>query len=200
MELNNYKVIELSKLVKADWNYKEDDHEIAKKLKKNIENNGQIENLIVRNLGNGTWEVINGNHRLDVMHDLGLKTAMCCDLGMISLQQAKRVAIETNETKFPNDPLKLMEVIKDLGSTFEVEDLSLSLPYTEDEIKFFIEHEPTETPVLTEDEFFEGTTQEEKDNEDGVIEGKPKTRQKKPKIVPAQCPQCQHNFDVEVVL
>lgn len=62
--MKQYKVIEIpvNKLKKADWNYKKDDEILLNKLINNIKKNGQIENLIVRELPDGYFEVINGNH------------------------------------------------------------------------------------------------------------------------------------------
>ena len=61
--------IPTDKLVKADWNYKTEDQEKQEKLKENIKRNGQIENIIIRELETGFFEVVNGNHRLSVLKD-----------------------------------------------------------------------------------------------------------------------------------
>jgi ParB-like chromosome segregation protein Spo0J len=42
--------LNISQLVKADWNYKVDNEALAEKLANNIKRNGQIENIIVREL------------------------------------------------------------------------------------------------------------------------------------------------------
>lgn len=65
--------IEVSKLVKAVWNYKEEDEKQTQKLIENFKRNGQVENIQIRELDNGSYEVVNGNHRLDVMNELKMK-------------------------------------------------------------------------------------------------------------------------------
>jgi len=127
----------IDKLVKADWNYKTEDLDKSEKLKANIKRNGQVENILIRELDTGFFEVVNGNHRLDVFKDLGLKKVMCYNLGSISEQQAMRIAIETNETRFESDSIILGERIKELTKEFELEDLVSTLPYTEKEIENF---------------------------------------------------------------
>lgn len=117
--LKNYIVIPLKNLVKANWNYKHDEPKKAEKLKANFMRNGQIQNLIVRELDTGYYEVVNGNHRVDVMVDLNMDSAVCYNLGNITLQHAQRIAIETNETNFKNDSEKLNGLLMELSQQFE---------------------------------------------------------------------------------
>lgn len=127
----------VEKLVKADWNYKTEDEEKSRVLRNNIKRNGQIENILVRELDTGFYEVVNGNHRYDVFIQLGLSEVMCFNLGKISFAQAKRIAVETNETKFENDQLKLAELLRELDMEFGTEDLVSSLPFSEQELDNF---------------------------------------------------------------
>jgi len=127
----------LDKLVKADWNYKTEDKDKQEKLKENIKRNGQIENIIIRELETGYFEVVNGNHRLSVLKDLETDKAYCYNLGKISQAQAIRIAIETNETKFDTDSITLAERVKELTEEFDIKDLVNTLPYTETEIENF---------------------------------------------------------------
>lgn len=127
--------VSVSKLRKAAWNYKEDNAEIAEKLAANIARNGQIENLIARELGDGTFEVINGNHRLDAMRLIGQEKAMICNLGKISDADAYRIAIETNETKFENDQDKLAVLIKEISEQFPLADLETTMPFSIEQLQ-----------------------------------------------------------------
>ena len=74
MEKKKYKLgfieVPIDKLVKADWNYKTEDDKKQEKLKENIKRNGQIENILIRELDTGYYEVVNGNHRLSVLKEL----------------------------------------------------------------------------------------------------------------------------------
>lgn len=121
--------IEIKKLVKADWNYKEENQILTEKLLTNFKRNGQIESIIVRELDTGFFEVVNGNHRLDVMKMLEYKTAHCYNFGKITQLQASRVAIETNETKFATDPLKLSNLIQEITKEYTLEDIEKTMPY-----------------------------------------------------------------------
>ena len=126
--------LKIEALKPARWNYKVEDPAILEKLKANLIVNEQIENIIVRELKSGNFEVVNGNHRLKVFKDLGYKTVHCFNLGGISLSQAKRIAIETNETRFQNDRVQLAKILGDLVIDFEMDELVGTLPFTEGEI------------------------------------------------------------------
>lgn len=129
--------VPLSKLVKAEWNYKVNNPDLAAKLRENIRKNGQIENIIVREVEGGLLEVVNGNHRLDVLRELGETDAMAYNLGPITLQAAQRIAIETNETSFLPDSLKLAHLLTELTKSTSVEDLALTMPYSKMELENF---------------------------------------------------------------
>lgn len=131
--------IDTAKLVKADWNYKKEDEEKTKKLVGNFKRNGQIENIIVRELETGFYEVINGNHRKDVFDILKIKKVHTYNFGNITHERAVRIAIETNETRFDSDQLKLSELITMLTTKFKIADLSNTMPYSEDDINNFLE-------------------------------------------------------------
>ncbi|MDW7973528.1 MAG: ParB N-terminal domain-containing protein, partial [Thermodesulfovibrio sp.] len=93
--------------------------------------------LIVRELDNGSFEVINGNHRVDIAIELGIKEVMCYNLGKIPDALAKRIAIETNETKFTPDPSKLSELIRELTQTYSIDELVETMPYSASEFEAF---------------------------------------------------------------
>lgn len=138
--------ISIDKLVKADWNYKENNKELAEKLANNIKRNGQIENIIVRELDTGFYEVVNGNHRLDVLKKLGFETVYSFNLGVISEAQAKRIAVETNETKFSSNTESLSALVKELSIEFD--DIDLTMPFSEEEMNEML----TEVDIESENE------------------------------------------------
>lgn len=128
-------LIPTSNLVKAEWNYKYDDEVIKEKLKENIRRNGLIENLIVREIAKDKFEVVNGNHRLDVIQELSIDEVMCYNLGKVPDHVAKRIAIETNETKFVANPTKLADILKELTEHVSFDDLLETLPFTSGELE-----------------------------------------------------------------
>lgn len=132
---DRFQVLPVGKLVKADWNYKEEDEQLTAKLVENIKRNGQIENVIVRELDTGFFEIVNGNHRYDAMKAIGSHEVVVCNLGTITLLQAQRVAIETNETKFTTNTARLATILADIAKEYDLEDLAGSMPYSEERLK-----------------------------------------------------------------
>ena len=131
--------IKTNKLVKAVWNYKEEDPQQTEKLKENFKRNGQVENIQIRELEDGKYEVVNGNHRLDVMNELNIKECHAYNHGKISLEEAQRLAIETNETRFQTNAFKLGELIKDMSGTFAIDEMAKTMPFTSEEMNNMIE-------------------------------------------------------------
>lgn len=131
--------LSLEKLVKASWNYKMEDEALSAKLLANLKRNGQIENLVVRELPTGFYEIVNGNHRYDVLQHIARETGsdevMCYNLGSIGEAAAQRIAIELNETRYQTDTLRLSELLNEISEFFTVEDMQSSLPYSPEELE-----------------------------------------------------------------
>lgn len=136
-DFQNFIVLPVAKLQKAPWNYKKDDEFKAGQLVNNIKKNGQMENIIVREIEKDVYEVVNGNHRLDAVITLGRKKIIAFNAGKISQGQAERLAIVTNETRFESDQVKLAQLITKMSQEFPLEDLAKELPWTEEQILNF---------------------------------------------------------------
>lgn len=137
-KIENYKLVPIEQLVHAEWNYKQNSDEMTAKLVANMTRNGQVENLLVRKLKDGKYEVVNGNHRMDALKQIGCTKAVCYDLGTISDEEAYRISIETNETKFAVDQVQLAKLIGDITKAIPVEDLVATFPYNADEIENYL--------------------------------------------------------------
>lgn len=140
-----FEKVKIDRLKKAPWNYKEDDPELIKKLANNIRRNGVVVNLIVREIGSkkpASLEVIDGNHRLEavkiIAEELGLQEIMVCNCGKLSLEEAQRMAVEINETRFVNDQLNLAKTIKSITGAYTLEELLTTLPYNQETLEGLI--------------------------------------------------------------
>ncbi len=125
---SNFQLIDVSKLVYAEWNYKEDGtNKQIDKLVNNIKRNGLIVNLNVREISKDKFEVIDGNHRLKAIKQItDIKKVLCYNHGKLEESEAKRKCIELNESRFETNTLKLAEIYKELSDKYTVDDLALT--------------------------------------------------------------------------
>ena len=95
------KKVPINRIKLADWNPKYNSEYLKEKLKQSIlyENSPGV--LAVRELDNGDYEVIDGNHRLIALLELGYKEVWIENLGKISDEKALMVFWQRNEIWFP---------------------------------------------------------------------------------------------------
>jgi len=128
------KMISIDKIVPAPWNFKQDDEDKARKLAENIRRNGQIKNCNVRQLEDGRYEMIDGNHRLIAFKELGIKQVLAYDHGPISQEEAIRIAHEVVEY-FEVDPIKQAEALQIvLDGGISLEDFEETVPWNMEEL------------------------------------------------------------------
>lgn len=121
-------MVDVARLHKAQWNYKTDDDAKLEKLREKIKRNGQLVNVIIRELEDGTLEVVNGNHRQDAFIAEKVERVMAYNLGRTSVTHAKRVAWETNgDEDFDADPLKVARLFRDMAKEYGAEDLTKTM-------------------------------------------------------------------------
>lgn len=130
------KEIDINDVINADWNYKLDgEEEQIAKLKKSIERDGSAGVLAVRELEDGKYEAIDGNHRLRALRELGLKVIRAESFGDLSIQEAVTVAVRRNYEWFEADDSKLSNILSDIvAPEIDVDELAEFMPYDEDEL------------------------------------------------------------------
>jgi len=132
--------VPIDKLDEAEWNYKNNDSDMLIKLANNLKRNKQLETIIIRDKGGDRYEVVNGNHRLKAFRMIEWdKTIHAFNMGIIADTQAKRIAVEVNETRFTSNNDSLAKVIADIAVDFSIEDMTITMPFTEENFIGFIE-------------------------------------------------------------
>lgn len=121
--------VKVEQLVPADWNYKKDDEEKATKLKASIEHDGSAGVPAVRQIADGKYEVIDGNHRLKAIQEIGWEAIKVEDFGKISKARAVTIAHRRNTLWFESDILALSDLLKnDVLKEFSLEELEKIMP------------------------------------------------------------------------
>lgn len=73
------KIVDLPQdcLVEATWNANQMDSKMLSRLRASIGRYGLVENLVVRSDGDGDYEVLSGNQRLQVLRSMGIDPVPC---------------------------------------------------------------------------------------------------------------------------
>lgn len=123
--------IPIEQLIPADWNYKDplslDERE---RLRASIVEDGSSGVHAVRFLPDrNVWEMMDGNHRLEELIELGFKVVRCEDFGAITKAQAISIAHRRNSEWAPTDYTKLSRLINDeILPTMSLESLAKIFP------------------------------------------------------------------------
>jgi ParB family transcriptional regulator, chromosome partitioning protein len=100
-------IIELpiSQLKEAPWNANQMDQATEDKLKESLRNFGLVQPLVVRSVGNSSYEVLSGNHRLRLLNDMHFTSVPCM---VVSLDDARSMLLaETLNNLHGEDNLAL---------------------------------------------------------------------------------------------
>lgn len=118
-------------LRKNTWNPNKMSPEAESKLRNSIQKNGHVKPVIVRELDDGTLEIVGGEHRVDVSVDLGLETIPVVNLGKISDEQAKKALLIDNSRYGEDDAASLSALLEDIGTADELAEWTT---YTSDDL------------------------------------------------------------------
>ena len=112
------------------WNPNIQTDLIFKKLVETIKQIGFIDSVLVREIDEGAYEIIDGEHRLKAAQELGYKKVTIDNLGKIDDSRAKALTVIMNNTRGQDDILKRAQILKEIESG----QLSL-LPFDEKQIE-----------------------------------------------------------------
>jgi hypothetical protein len=119
---DNMEIIAINKIKTNQYHCKNRAAEVSNKLRASLIKTGQIKNIIVRKLSDGTYEVVKGNTILEMMKEEGFTEVWCFDLGEISLHQAWLIYLQTisvNEYNF----VAVSELVNQLLSVIDISDI-----------------------------------------------------------------------------
>jgi len=127
--------VALAQIKPSGWALNGANLELKEKLRAHIKRFGQLADLVVREVKDGFYEIIDGNKRYDVLMEAGFKTANVISFFEMNDDEAIRLAIEINTLRFPLDEIKLAEGIKKLSKVYSIDDMARSMPFSEYEIE-----------------------------------------------------------------
>lgn len=103
------------KLVPNDFNPNHVSPENMEKLKASINDLGFVSAVVVRELPDGTLEILGGQHRVETAVALGIKEIPVLNLGVISDAKAKKIGLVDNARYGVDDTISLAKVFEEIG-------------------------------------------------------------------------------------
>lgn len=110
------------------WNTNVVSPENEAKIDASITRLGLFKPIIVRELADGTLEILGGAHRRDAAIRLKLGEVPVTNLGRVDDKRAKEISLVDNGRYGNDDTLRLAELLDGLGSP---DDLASFMPYTD---------------------------------------------------------------------
>lgn len=98
------------------------------KLEESIRRNGMFKPALVRELSDGTMEIIGGEHRVLAAVRLNIESIPIVNLGKIDDKRAKEICLLDNSRYGNDDALQLADLLEGLGTADEIASF---MPYSE---------------------------------------------------------------------
>ena len=118
-------------LVPNPWNTNVVSPDNEAKLEESIKRFGMFKPVVVRELADGTLQIIGGEHRAGAAKRMGLKAIPVVNLGRIDDNKAKEISLVDNGRYGADDTLQLAELLEGLGNADE---LASFMPYSETDL------------------------------------------------------------------
>jgi ParB/RepB/Spo0J family partition protein len=137
-QIKDYPSIPIDRIVPNPWNPNVESEFIYDRLKKSITEMGFIDPITVRELQDGTYQILNGEHRFRAAKELGIPEIPVLSLGVISDTIAQQITLVMT-IQGQEDNIKLAKMIKDLAGDVGMVKLSEILPYTHEDLQNLME-------------------------------------------------------------
>ena len=121
-------MVDFKDLQPSPWNPNVVSPDNEAKLEESIRRHGFFKPVLVRQLENGSLQIIGGEHRARAAARIGHIKTPVINLGKISDKKAQELCLLDNGRYGTDDTLQLAGILEELGSA---EDLSKFMPYTD---------------------------------------------------------------------
>ena len=122
--------LRLDLLNEAPWNPNRQDSAMLAKLRESITRYGLVQNLVVRTVGNGTYEVLSGNQRLQVLREEGILDVPCVVVE-VDDARARLLAQALNRVHGEDDLGLRAELVREVLETLPRDEVLSLLPETD---------------------------------------------------------------------
>lgn len=101
------------------------------KLEESLRRNGFFKPALVREMSDGSLEIIGGEHRVLAAKRIGYESVPVVNFGKIDDKRAKEICVLDNQRYGSDDTLQLAELLESLG---DPQELSSFMPYSDADI------------------------------------------------------------------
>jgi ParB family chromosome partitioning protein len=122
-----------SQLSEAPWNPNRMDEVTSSRLRQSLSRYGLVQPLVVRPMGGGRYEVLNGNQRLRIIKDLGVETVSCVVVHLND-SEAMLLAEALNGIRGEDDLALKGALLKKILTTIPQEKVLSLLPETSESL------------------------------------------------------------------
>ena len=119
-----------------DWSFKSIDSDAFRKLEKSIIKNGQLKSIVVRSLGDGKYEVVDGKIVFSILKLLEVDYIWCQVVKMDRLE-SQLLYMQLNYN-FDTDFIELAKTVKKLAKNYSTIEISRLVDLTVKEINDLI--------------------------------------------------------------
>jgi ParB-like chromosome segregation protein Spo0J len=121
------------------WNYNAQSTETFAKLVASIRKHGYVQPAVVREMGEGRYQILGGEHGWRAAIELNMPEISIVNLGVVPDARAKELSILLNELHGDPDQVRLADVLRDITRDQDVQELLATLPYTSRELSMYVE-------------------------------------------------------------
>jgi len=109
----NIKKLPVGSITPNDWNPNRMDDRVFHSLRAGMEKLGYLQPVVVREVGEGAYEIIDGEHRWRAAQEDGKKQIECVIVDLTD-EEAMTATLALNNVRGEADPIALAEVVVDL--------------------------------------------------------------------------------------
>jgi len=129
------KTVGIDEISPNPWNYNEQSRFVFERQKLSIHDHGFIEPIIVRQMSDDSYQIIDGYHRWLAARELNYSTVPVIDLGKVSDAVAKSMTVTANELHGQPNEVKLSKLLVSLAENSDKDEMLEKLPYTQKDLE-----------------------------------------------------------------
>lgn len=128
----------VERLLPNPWNPNVQTDFMFEKERESIRRHGMIDPITVRELDDGFFQIVDGEHRFKAAQLEGYTEISANNLGVLADEVAKQLTLVMNDIKGANDQTKLQQLLIDIESIIGKDEMIQVLPYEESKITEYL--------------------------------------------------------------